>query len=274
MFGGFVLLIESYLSRLTLASYRPATVDLRRRVLVNFAATLAPRELADASRHDCEQFLARPLAPGSRRVYRSTLRHFYGWAVDEGLLGENPAGRIPPIRVRAGTPRPVSEPDLRRALARADTRTRAWLLLMSLAGLRCLEVAALRPRDLVSTDGGWLLMLVETKGGAPAVVPAHPAVVSGLSMLPVSAGMWWSCSSRHVGRVVAGHLRSCGVDATAHQLRHTAATAWLRASDHDLLTTATLMRHRSVQTTQVYAQLDPQRPAQVVSLVDLGTGTG
>lgn len=264
------MLIESYLNRLTLSSYRPATVTTRRAVLGNFERAIAPRRLEDVTRHDIERFLARPLAPATRRLYRSSLRHFYQWATEEGLLSSNPAERVPPIRVKHGTPRPVSEDDLRLALSRADVRMRAWLLLMSLAGLRCMETAALRPGDLVRSDAGYLLMLRETKGGAPAVVPAHDQVVQALLSLPVMAGStWWNVGPRQVSRQVAAHLRGCGVDATAHQLRHTAATAWLRASGHDLLATRDLMRHKSVDTTSVYAELDPVRPAQVVRLVTM-----
>lgn len=262
------MLIPLYLNRLTISSYRPATIDMRRRVLLNFRAHLAPRTLADATRHDCEAFLARPLAPGSRRVYRSTLRHFYAWAVEEGLLAASPAEKVPPIRVPHGTPRPVSDDQLRQALAAAPPRMRAWLLLMALAGLRCMEVAALAPRDLVETDGGWLLMLRETKGGGAAVVPAHEAVVGALRALPVHAGgTWWSCTAKHVSQHTGKFLRAHGVEATAHQLRHTAATSWLRVSGHDLLTTSRLMRHKSVDTTTVYAELDPTRPAEVVRMV-------
>ncbi len=67
--------------------------------------------------------------------------------------------------------------------------------------------------------------------------------------------------------IVGTHLKSCGVNASAHQLRHFAGTSWYRASGHDLLTTATLLRHANVQTTQRYAQLDPTRPTEVVNAV-------
>lgn len=259
------MLIPMYLNRLALMNYRPATRLFQRRVLSNLERHLAPHSLADANRYQLEAFLGRPLAPGSRRSYRSCLRTFYAWAADEGFVEDNPAQKIPAVRVARGIPRPLDEGALRVALMRADARMRAWLLLMSLAGLRCIEVAALTPDDLMRTESGWLLYLRECKGGGTAVLPAHTAVVAALLALPISANLWWAVGAQQVSRTVGAHLRSAGIDATAHQLRHTAATMWLRESGHDLLTTAALMRHKSVETTQGYAALDPIRPAQVVA---------
>lgn len=47
------------------------------------------------------------------------------------------------------------------------------------------------------------------------------------------------------------------------------STSWYKASGHDLLTTARLLRHANVANTQIYALLDPTRPAQVVAGVHL-----
>ncbi len=175
--------------------------------------------------------------------------------------------KVPPIRVPRATPRPISDSDLALALSRADARMTSWLLLMALAGLRCLEVAALCPVDLVEVGDGWLLHLRETKGGGTATMPAHPAVVAALAVLPVRNGRWWTCTRGTVSTQTAVFLRSLGVDCTAHQLRHFAGTAWYRTSGHDLLTTARLLRHANVATSQRYAQLDPVRPMEVVRSV-------
>jgi integrase len=59
------------------------------------------------------------------------------------------------------------------------------------------------------------------------------------------------------------------IPATAHRLRHFAGTAWYRVSGHDLLTTAALLRHANVATSQIYVQTDTTRPAEVVDAVTL-----
>jgi hypothetical protein len=62
------------------------------------------------------------------------------------------------------------------------------------------------------------------------------------------------------------------VNASAHQLRHFAGSAWYRASGYDLLVTSRLLRHVSVATTQIYAALDEARLAEVVGLVNVSMG--
>lgn len=265
-------LLTAYLNRLRLANYRPATVDARSLCLTAFAAGLAPHHLATATRTDVEAYLSRPLAPESRRTYRSHLRAFYSWCVEEGHVAEDPTARIPAVRVKRGTPRPVPDADLLRALDLADRRMRAWLLLMSLAGLRCMEVAALRPADLLDSPNGPILYLRDVKGGGTATVPAHPAVVDALAFVPARDGLWWTVAPKTLSSAVNRHLRASGVPSTAHSLRHWAGTNWYRASGHDLLTTARLMRHASVDTTTIYAQLDPTRPGEVARAVVLRAG--
>ena len=262
-------ILTSYLNRLRLANYRPATVKARAICLTAFQAGLAPRQLTAATREDIESYLSRPLAPESRRTYRSHLRAFYGWCVEEGHIREDPTARIPAVRVKRGAPRPVPDEHLLRALDVADRRMRTWLLLMALAGLRCMEVAALRPDDLLDSPTGPLLFLRDVKGGGTATVPAHPAVVQALAALPVRNGLWWSVTPGTLSTAVNRHLRSIGVPDTAHALRHWAGTNWYRASGHDLLTTQQLMRHVNVNATQLYAKLDPARPAEVARAVVL-----
>lgn len=265
-------MIRDHIAHLTLAGHRPRTIESRRQVLEAFRRSAHAHDLSRATSADVQEFLARDLKPASRRSYLAHLRGFYSWAVDEGLLQTDPTERVPSIRVKPGTPRPLSPDHLALALDSAPPRMRAWLLLMALEGLRCLEVAALRPSDLADVDGNRMLYLRECKGGGTATMPAHPAVVEALESLPIRNDRWWTVKASTISHEVSNYLRGLGIDATAHQLRHTAGTAWYRASDHDLLTTARLLRHAQVSTTQIYAQLDPRRPAEVVRLVALPGG--
>jgi integrase len=267
------VLITAHVNRLRLASYRPSSIRARETCLRSFERTLADHRstLTTAGRLEVEAFLGRDLKPESRRAYRGHLRGFYAWALEEGYVHSDPTDKLPTIRVPQAVPRPIRDDDLRKAVALAHPRMRAWLLLMALAGLRCIEVANLRPEDVSATDTGALLFLREVKGGGTATVPAHEAVLAALVQLPSRDGLWWDCSPRHVSTSVSAYLRSVEVDATAHRLRHWAGTNWYRASEHDLLATAQLLRHKSVKSSQVYAQLDPTRPAAVVGLVRLPT---
>jgi integrase/recombinase XerD len=167
----------------------------------------------------------------------------------------------------------VSTEDLTTALLGADARMRAWLLLGALAGLRCLEIAALRPRDIVQTETGPVLRLRVTKGGHELVdVPAHPRIIEALSYVPIRGDAWWEVKPQYVSTTIAEYLRSVGANATAHQLRHYAGTAWYRMSGQDIIATARLLRHSSITSTQIYAGIDPSRTASVVNSVQLVDG--
>lgn len=263
------MLITAYTNRLRLAGYRPASVKAKESCLRAFAASVAPHQVTHVGRLEVEAYLSRPLAPESRRAYRGHLRGFYVWALEEGYVQSDPTAKLPAIRVPRASPRPIKDTDLVLAIEQADVRMRAWLMLMSLGGLRCIEVAALRPDDLTVNEDGAMLFLRECKGGGTAHLPAHTHIVSALRRLPVRDARWWDVSAHHVSTTVGAYLRGLGINASAHQLRHWAGTAWFRESGHDLLATAVLLRHASVATTQVYAQLDPTRPASVVSKVSL-----
>jgi integrase/recombinase XerC len=189
--------------------------------------------------------------------------------VEGEYLTSDPTAKVPAIRVPAGVPRPIPEGDLIRAVEQADVRMRAWLLLMALAGLRCVEVAGLRPADLVPGPSGVLLYLPECKGGGTARVPAHPLILRALEQVPIRNEAWWELTAGSLSASVNRYLRSVGVRSTAHSLRHFAGTSWYRASGHDLLATATLLQHVNVNTTQVYARIDDERPTEVVHAVGL-----
>jgi integrase len=262
-------MLDAHLNRLTLASYRPATILSRRKCLTAFEHSLNGRSLTEATRADVEAFLARNLAPESRRCYRNHLRSLYSWAVEEGYMSTDPTEKIPPIRVPKAQPRPIPEADLSTALAHARPKMRAWLTLMSLAGLRCIEVAALRPQDVQDTAAGPVLFLRECKGGGSAVMPCHPAILEALAPLPIFNDLWWTSDAAQVSRSVNIHLRRNGIQSTAHAMRHRAGTSFYRESGHDLLVTAALLRHSTVTTVQTYAALDPVRTSTVARLVGL-----
>lgn len=259
--------LETHLNRLLLAGKRDQTIRTKRRMFGLLQANLGEKPLELASRYELEAFLARPgLKAATRKAYRSHLRAYYRWLAEEGIRNDDPSYRLPAIKVPRGLPRPIPTEDLAIALQVAPPRMRAWLLLMCLAGLRCCEVARLRPDDVLRTPTGSVLFLREAKGGGQATVPAHDAVLRQLACLPIRDGEWWHVQPNQVSVDTAVFLRSIGINCTAHQLRHWAGTAWYGV-DHDILATQRLLRHVSVSNTQVYADVDPTRPAQVAQLV-------
>ena len=125
---------------------------------------------------------------------------------------------------------------------------------------RVAEMAALRWECVDITRAE--MTVVRGKGGKDRVVPLASALETALLALgrrrsgPVLlARHGGGYTAREVSHAIGVHLRRHGVDATAHQLRHTFATAVYRAT-RDIHATAQLLGHASTATTAVYARFD------------------
>jgi integrase/recombinase XerC len=72
-------------------------------------------------------------------------------------------------------------------------------------------------------------------------------------------------TTRHVQRRFAQWLKKAGVDrpASLHSLRHAFAYQ-IYHQTHDLLLTKAALRHRSIMSTLVYAQVDEERLRRVL----------
>jgi integrase/recombinase XerD len=222
---------------------------------------------------------SRALSPRGRLAYLQRLAAFFRWAMDEGLAATDPTRRIPRPRLPRRLPRPVETAALARALLTAGPRMRVWLCLGAYAGLRVMEIAALRWEHLDLGGRPPMLYVACGKGGASRWVPLSPETASALASYGLaSSGPLWAnprggpLSASYVGRRLSEHLRASGTDASAHQLRHWFGTQVCRAT-RDLRLTAELMGHASATTTMGYAQVRPESGAWAVAgLHDLTRG--
>jgi integrase/recombinase XerD len=217
---------------------------------------------------DCE-------APWTRCTYWMTVRCWVRWALAEGVICADPTARLAKPRTPKCVPRPVSDAVIRALLngdisgdktggrtpitaghrVATNSRTRAYVALAALAGLRVHEIAKLRGED-VDLETGWLY--VDGKGGTRCAIPLHPQLAAiAKTMPPVD---WWfphngtHVSGEWVSTCIRRALRAVGSTATAHQLRHSFGTAVLRSS-HDLRVTQELLRHSSPASTAIYTQV-------------------
>ena len=208
--------------------------------------------------------------------YRVTaLRSFLRYLYLQGELPTDLTGAVPRVASwrLVGVPKAWNQKQLRRLLRSCDRRRRggrrdyAVLLLLVRLGLRAGEVAALRFEDIDWRAGE---LLVRGKGRSEARLPL-PADVGEV----VSAYLRFArprTSSRHlfvtmraphaavsrsaITTLVRQHCLRAGLVACgAHRLRHTAATAMLRAGS-SLDDIGQVLRHRSVDTTAIYAKVD------------------
>ncbi len=219
---------------------------------------------------------------GGNAVVKSTttaLRQFIRFLVAEGQCPTGLEEAIPNIAYwRLSTlPRYLRPEEVERVLASPDARTpvgkrdRAILLLLARMGLRAGDVVQLRLADIdwcaatLSVCGKnrrqTLLPLTQEVGDGIVDYLLHgrPPTTSDCVFVRAIAPFRPFRDARGVSDVAKLALRRAGVDAkargAAHVLRHSAASSMLRQGA-SLQEIATVLRHQSVVSTQIYAKVD------------------
>ena len=175
----------------------------------------------------------------------------------------------------ASLPRSVPAADLERLLAVAgrwgftatDRRDYAILLLLARLGLRRGEVAGLRLDD-IDWRAGELTVIGKGDRVERLPLPAGPgeAIAAWLvdgrpecqtrSVFTTLRPPGRPLSSGAIGHIVGSACQAAGLDRIgAHRLRHTLATAMLRAGA-PLSEVGQVLRHRSARSTAIYAKVD------------------
>lgn len=231
-----------------------------------------------------DNMAAADLALSTMRVRQSTLSSLCAFLVKRGYLDTNPVARLdrPPHRREA--PRQVPGPAIMDSLikaARERQRPRdvAVFLILRYSGMRRESVATLRVRNL---DRGWGLRNVPVKGGKTRDIPLPAAVMqylgSYVSQYLPSEGeevkpdtpLFWSTYGRrrqgivrqpmegkNIWRLCKTYGRLIGYPMLKpHDLRHGVAME-VYEQQHDLEQVRGLLGHKSIETTQLYAQIRP-----------------
>jgi len=269
-------LIQAHLEWLRIRGLRPATIKARRGALLRLQRRL-PYPLIDAIADDLRLWQERlTLGPHALGTETAHVAEFYKWAARHGHRPDNPADLLPRVKVPPSLPRPISEGDLRMALACAPDRIRPWLVLAGWCGLRAREIALLERADIHDQDIPPTLFVRDGKGGKQRVVPLPASVVAELagcrlpSRGPVfrrADGYPAAITPARVSKATSDYLHSIGIDATLHQFRHRYATVAYQAT-HDLLLVQTFMGHESPKTTAGYAKINPQAPEAFLAAFD------
>lgn len=224
-----------------------------------------PRPLEEVTQDHILELIGHARKNSSKRIYLNNLRLAFRDMAGLGLVPGDPTMglRTPPIP--RGKPRPIPPREVDLLLTMRE-RERQWTILGLRAGLRAVEVTRVEAEHLELGAHGWQLRVPRGKNDKDATIPAHPDVVDILHDLPPDRGPLWPFHSRYISRKWREHAEKVGVHGRRfHDLRHTFATAAYKASGHDLLVTKDLCRHTSVQSTQVYAGIDDERPFAVVA---------
>jgi integrase/recombinase XerD len=255
-----------------------STVDYYVRGARLFLGELGGQDLAVLGLGEVSSFMVREcrrLSVGSAKNLATGLRSLLRYLYLEGVTDRELAQAVPAPASRrgGGLPRGLRAEEVTMLLAGCDDSTwlgrrdHAILVMLVRLGLRAGEVAALSLEDLDWAQGE---MVVRGKGNhterLPLPVDVGEAVVAYLQdgrpettcralFLRAQAPIV-GLSARGVGSVARRACRAAGVlSGGAHRMRHSAATAMLRAGA-SLDEVGQVLRQRDLQTTSAYAKVD------------------
>jgi site-specific recombinase XerD len=240
-----------------------------------------PVDLSVLCAADVTRFVRRrAMTIQSKRIQLMTtaLRSFLRFARYRGDIDKDLAACVPAVAnwTLSTIPRALPPEQVKQVLASIDRKTpvgrRDYAILLTLArlGLRAGEIRALTLEDLDWQEG---LMTVRGKAGRYSQLPlpddvgaaiadylrhGRPTANSRLVFLRVKAPVGGFKGPSGVGSLVKHTLARAGINASrkgAHQFRHALACQMLRQGA-SLSEIGELLRHRSPQTTAIYAKVD------------------
>jgi site-specific recombinase XerD len=214
----------------------------------------------------------------SAKLLTTALRSFLRYARARGAVTQDLAAAVPTVAnwSMSSIPRAIPAASVRQLLASIDRRTArgrrdyAILLLLARLGVRASEVVYLELDDLDWETGQ---ITVRGKRGTRAALPLPADVGEAIAaylrygrprsacrrlFLRARAPLGGFAGPSAIAGIVRGALERAGINAPtkgAHQFRHGLATQMLRGGAL-LSEIGEVLRHRSPETTMIYAKVD------------------
>lgn len=259
------------------------TIAERERVLRQLVAHAGAKPLKITP----EQIIAflgrRELSAVTKWSYQTALRAYFTWLIASKRRKTNPMDEVPVMRRPKGVPRPVSLEELARMLEVVNRRrAKMMILLAAYMGLRAFEIAAF--------DGSWVdwegrTVWVPSKGGKTKPIPLSQVVAdyADEAGFPRS-GLWFPAYTAtkdgrgHVSRkavhsAIHRVMVAAGVGGTPHSLRHFHASELLE-NGVDVRVVQEMMRHESIQSTQIYTLVSDRKMRAASDVLRLPARSG
>lgn len=221
----------------------------------------------------------------NRRI--QALKRFFDWAHTHGLMAEeNPVEHLRFMRRQAPSqPHALTKTEVHNLLRAAglsshglSKRNYAILQLMLQSGLRIGEVIKLHYSDIILQARSGTVNVVDGKGRKSREVPLNLTARHALQDYFKQYKKTADDPVFHSKRQEALSLRSMQamihglalrakvtrIPVSAHTLRHTFATNYLRANPNQLVELAQLLGHDSLNTTAVYTKSSQAQLAEAV----------
>ena len=246
--GGFA----EFVSWLRAGGVSEGTINLRLSHLRRFNEIY---NLTTATTADVIEWLEQPgWKPNTRLSVRASLRSWFKWALEMGVVTEDPTLKTRRVKVPPRHIKEAPQDALLRALETVNDRDRLAIMLAAYAGLRRAEIANLHADQI-----GDRMLTILGKGGKTRRVPIHPMLEAPLREVRERGGYafpgadgWGPVTpdalGRRIGRALPGKW-------SAHSLRHYYAGHVYRAS-HDIRAVQQLLGHASIATTEIYTQIN------------------
>jgi site-specific recombinase XerD len=270
------LSLERGLSQATLHNYVPVIEQFLSERFRNETPNVRMLCASDVTGFVVHQ--ARRLSPVRAKLIVTALRSFFRYLWHRGAISKDLASCVPtvPNWSLSTLPRFLPANDVERILQGCDRKTTigrrnyAILLLLARLGLRAGEVVGLNLDDIDWTTSQ---IMIRGKGGTSAPLPLVSDVGEALAaylhddrprcstrrvFIRHRAPIVGLGNSSTISALVMRALKHAGVESVhkgAHVLRHSLATSLLRQGG-SLDEIGELLRHRSPNTTAIYAKVD------------------
>ncbi len=207
----------------------------------------------------------------------SSLRGFFAYALEQGILSKNPAALLESPKLPSLLPDFLSQDEIQTLFAKPDMqdrlgqRDRCILELLYASGLRVSELCELRPTDI---DQERRLIRVFGKGSKERLVPVHERAMHILQEYlrhwrslfnPQDDFVFLNRSGRgltrqYIWKMVKKYAIQAGISRSIspHTFRHSFATHLLEGGA-DLRTVQILLGHSDIGATEIYTHVQTRR---------------
>ena len=265
------LRIERAMSQNTVASY---CSDVKR-----FMDSYTGR-IENADAEDIEKYIGsrKNLTARSQARLISSLRSFYDWLVQEGMITDNPCDNVDAPKIGRNIPDVLSEEEVSRLMDVVDTSTwfglrdKAILEVMYGCGLRVSEAVNLKISGLFLDEG---FIRIIGKGNKERLIPIGDMAIEALltymeaRILPADRAsediVFLNRYGRPLSRIsmfktIRSLAQLAGIrrDISPHIFRHSFATHLIEHGA-DLRVVQEMLGHEDISTTEIYTHVDSSR---------------
>jgi integrase/recombinase XerD len=246
----------------TASGYRKRTVK-EHTISLRAVLRRTGKSILTVTRNDLISDLGREgIMPATRARYKSLFYGFWSWVQDEQFRLDNPAARLPKVRVIKAEANPIETRDLEQLLASGIyTKTRMYALLYAYQGYRAAEIAAVHGGRSIDWNNRRILS-IEGKGGKEVWRPLHQIVWNEAQKYP-RHDFWFPSPTRsekhvtgkNISTVLSAALKRADIIGhRPHNLRAWYATQ-LSESGASTAVIAAGLRHSDMQSVPRYLRV-------------------